>query len=122
MLDAINNGGDIEKYIDVDEMLRYFAVNTALVNLDSYQGNMKHNYYLYEQNGVFSIIPWDYNMSFGGFGAGGGRIAGGNGENLADASTNMENHWHKNGQSDQAVDGGMKKKVPASTWACRATY
>ena len=76
MLDAINNGGDIEKYIDVDEMLRYFAVNTALVNLDSYQGNMKHNYYLYEENGMFSIIPWDYNMSFGGFGAGGGRMGG----------------------------------------------
>lgn len=111
MLDAINNGGDIEKYIDVDEMLRYFAINTALVNLDSYQGNMKHNYYLYEQNGVFSIIPWDYNMSFGGFGAGGGRIAGGNGENLADASTNMEKPLaQKNGQSDQAVDGGMKKE------------
>ena len=72
MLDAINNGGDIEKYLDVDEMLRYFAVNTALVNLDSYQGNMKHNYYLYEDNGMFSIIPWDYNMSFGGFGVGGG--------------------------------------------------
>jgi spore coat protein CotH len=78
MLDAINNGGDIEQYIDVDEMLRYFAVNTALVNLDSYQGNMKHNYYLYENNGVFSIIPWDYNMSFGGFGAGGGGMGGGN--------------------------------------------
>ena len=72
MLDAINNGGDLEQYLDVDEMLRYFAVNTALVNLDSYQGNMKHNYYLYEDSGVFSIIPWDYNMSFGGFGAGGG--------------------------------------------------
>ncbi|MFK5708926.1 CotH kinase family protein [Lysinibacillus boronitolerans] len=111
MLDAINNGGDIEKYIDVDEMLRYFAVNTALVNLDSYQGNMKHNYYLYEQNGVFSIIPWDYNMSFGGFGAGGGRIAGGNGENLADASTNMEKPLaQKNGQPDQAVDGDMKQE------------
>lgn len=74
MIEAINNGGDIDKYIDVDEMLRYFAVNTALVNLDSYQGDMKHNYYLYEDNGVFSIIPWDYNMSFGGFGAGGGRM------------------------------------------------
>ena len=71
MLDAINNGGDLEQYINVDEMLRYFAVNTALVNLDSYQGNMKHNYYLYEDGGVFSIIPWDYNMSFGGFGVGG---------------------------------------------------
>ncbi len=76
MIEAINNGSDIDKYIDVDEMLRYFAVNTALVNLDSYQGNMKHNYYLYEDNGVFSIIPWDYNMSFGGFGAGGGRMGG----------------------------------------------
>lgn len=76
MIEAINNGSDIDKYIDVDEMLRYFAVNTALVNLDSYQGNMKHNYYLYEDNGVFSIIPWDYNMSFGGFGAGGGRVGG----------------------------------------------
>lgn len=111
MLDAINNGGDIEKYIDVDEMLRYFAVNTALVNLDSYQGNMKHNYYLYEQNGVFSIIPWDYNMSFGGFGAGGGRIAGGNGENQADVTTNMEKPVaQNNGQSDQTGDGGMQQQ------------
>lgn len=111
MLDAINNGGDIEKYIDVDEMLRYFAVNTALVNLDSYQGNMKHNYYLYEQKGVFSIIPWDYNMSFGGFGAGGGRIAGGNGENQADVTTNMEKPVaQNNGQPDQTGDGGMQQQ------------
>lgn len=73
MLDAINHGGDLEKYLDVDEMLKYFALNTALVSLDSYQGTMKHNYYLYENNGVFSIIPWDYNMSFGGFGGGGAR-------------------------------------------------
>ena len=84
MLDAINNGGDLEQYLDVDEMLRYFAVNTALVNLDSYQGNMKHNYYLYEDNGVFSIIPWDYNMSFGGFGAGGGGMGGKPNENQTD--------------------------------------
>ncbi|MFB7157580.1 CotH kinase family protein [Lysinibacillus sp. NPDC056232] len=77
MVKAINNGGNIEKYIDVDEMLRYFAMNTALVNLDSYQGTMKHNYYLYEENGVFSIIPWDFNMSFGGFGVG-GRMGGNN--------------------------------------------
>jgi spore coat protein CotH len=73
-LDAINHGKKIEPYVDVDEMLRYFAANTALVSLDSYQGSMKHNYYLYEQDGVFSMIPWDYNMAFGGFGGGfGGR-------------------------------------------------
>lgn len=69
-LDAINNGDgtDLEKYLNVDEALRYFAVNTALANMDSYQGSMKHNYYLYEIDGVFQILPWDYNLAFGGFG------------------------------------------------------
>ncbi|MGE7684985.1 CotH kinase family protein [Peribacillus simplex] len=76
MIDAINNGGNVEEVLDVDEMLRYFAANTALVNLDHYQGDKKHNYYLYEENGVFSILPWDYNMSFGGYSGGGGRQAG----------------------------------------------
>lgn len=76
MVKALSEGGDLEQYLDVDEILRYFAVNTALVNLDSYQSNLKHNYYLYEENGVFSVIPWDYNMSFGGFsmGMGGGNM------------------------------------------------
>lgn len=27
---------------------------------------MKHNYYLYEENGVFTILPWDFNLSFAG--------------------------------------------------------
>ncbi len=67
MVKALNEGGDISKYLDVDEVLRYFAVNTFLVNLDSYAGNMKHNYYLYDDNGVFSILPWDFNLSFGTF-------------------------------------------------------
>lgn len=72
MIKSLNEGRDLEKYLDVDEILRYFAVNTVLVNMDSYQGNSKHNYYLYEEDGVFSILPWDYNMSFGGFNKGGG--------------------------------------------------
>ncbi len=68
MLDVLNNGGDIEKYLDVDGVLRYLAVSTALANFDSYQGIMGHNYYLYEKDGVFTILPWDLNMAFGGFG------------------------------------------------------
>jgi spore coat protein H len=67
MLEVLNNGGDIEKYLDVDAALKYIAVSTALVNFDSYLGSFGHNYYLYEQNGVFTILPWDLNMSFGGF-------------------------------------------------------
>ena len=79
--------GDLESVMDDDNMLRYFAMNTALVSLDSYQGTMKHNYYLYEKDGKFSIIPWDYNMAFGGFGVGmGGGMGGGRGGNASDSS------------------------------------
>lgn len=28
---------------------------------------MIHNYYLYEKDGQMSMIPWDYNLSFGSF-------------------------------------------------------
>ena len=67
MIKNLNEGTDLEKYLDVDEILRYFAVNTFLVNLDSYAGSMKHNYYLYEENDIFQILPWDFNLSFAGF-------------------------------------------------------
>lgn len=70
MLDALNNGGDLEKHLNVDEVLRYFAASTVMSNFDSYQGTILHNYYLYEENGRFTILPWDLNMSFGGFGMG----------------------------------------------------
>ena len=32
-----------------------------------YTGSMVHNYYLYEEDGVLSMIPWDYNLAFGSF-------------------------------------------------------
>ncbi len=57
----------LEKYMDTDNLLRYMAVQTFVVNLDSLSGNMAHNYYLYEQDGQLNIIPWDYNLAFGGF-------------------------------------------------------
>ena len=43
MLDVINHGGNLEDVLDVDEVIRYFAANTALVSLDRYQGTMMHN-------------------------------------------------------------------------------
>lgn len=70
MIEHLDTMEDIESYLNVDEVLRYFAANTFLVNLDSYASNMNHNYYLYEDDGVVSILPWDYNLSFGGFQAG----------------------------------------------------
>ncbi|WP_127496964.1 CotH kinase family protein [Paenibacillus glycanilyticus] len=72
MLNELNNGTDLEKYINVDDALGYIALNAATNNMDSYIGGNKQNYYLYEDDGVFSILPWDYNMAFGGMGMMGG--------------------------------------------------
>ncbi|MDV0442478.1 CotH kinase family protein [Methanorbis furvi] len=70
-LKHLNEGTDLETYVDVDEVLRYFAANTALVNLDSYVSSLKHNYYLYEDGkGQISILPWDFNLAFGAFQSG----------------------------------------------------
>ncbi len=69
-LKNISEGKELERYLDVDNILRYMAVHVFSVNQDSLSGNMAHNYYLYEDNGKLNILPWDYNLSFGGMGMG----------------------------------------------------
>lgn len=69
-LKNLSEGTELEIYVDVDAVLRYFAAHTVVVNLDSYVSNMAHNYILYENGGQISILPWDYNMAFGGFQSG----------------------------------------------------
>ena len=66
-LKDLNEGVDIEDTVDVDEVIRYFVVHNFVCNFDSYTGSMIHNYYLYEEDGQLSMIPWDYNLAFGGF-------------------------------------------------------
>lgn len=66
-LKNIQEGTNLEACVDVDSMLRYIAANTFLVNDDGYLGNMLHNYYLYEKDGKLTMLPWDYNLAFGGF-------------------------------------------------------
>ncbi len=66
-LKKLNNNEDISDVVDVDEVIRYFVVHNFVCNFDSYTGSMIHNYYLYEKDGQMSMIPWDYNLAFGGF-------------------------------------------------------
>lgn len=66
-LKGIATGENLEEYMTVEENLKYFAVNSFLVNYDSYTGNLKHNYYLYEQDGKLTMLPWDLNLAFAGF-------------------------------------------------------
>lgn len=69
-LKALAEGEDLERYFDVDQILRYLAAHTVVVNLDSYSSTMAQNYYLYERDGRITILPWDYNLAWGGFQSG----------------------------------------------------
>lgn len=64
-VDLLDEGST--EVVDVDTLLRYMSVSSALSNLDSYHGTLAHNYYLYDQDGVFTLLPWDFNESFGSF-------------------------------------------------------
>lgn len=66
-LKGIQSGEDLSSYMDVTANLKYFAVNSFLVNYDSYTGNLKHNYYLYEKDGILTMLPWDLNLAFAGY-------------------------------------------------------
>ena len=66
-LKILNEGTEISAAVSVEEVLRYFVVHNFVCNGDSYTGSMVHNYYLYEEDGLLSMIPWDYNLAFGAF-------------------------------------------------------
>lgn len=66
-LRQLSQGTDLEQVLDTDAVLRYFVVHNFVCNFDSYTGSMVHNYYLYEEDGALSMIPWDYNLAFGSF-------------------------------------------------------
>lgn len=97
-LKKLNNSEEIEDVVDIDEVIRYFVVHNFVLNFDSYTGSMIHNYYLYENGGQFSMIPWDYNLAFGGF------------ESRSDA-TGLINY-----PIDTPVSGGTVDSRPMLAW------
>lgn len=97
-LRKLNAQEDIESVVDTDEVIRYLAVHNFLCNDDSYTGMMVHNYYLYEEDGQLCIIPWDYNLSFGGFSA------------AQDATSTV------NSPIDSPVSGGTVDSRPLISW------
>lgn len=64
-LKTLSTGEHLTSAVNVDEVLRYFTVQVFVMNWDSYIGRTGHNYFLHEQDGVLSILPWDYNLAFG---------------------------------------------------------
>lgn len=69
LIKTLNKTPDqIETALNVDQTLWMLAINNTLVNLDSYNGSLSHNYYLwFDSANVAHPIIWDLNMSFGGW-------------------------------------------------------
>ena len=105
-LKKMGQGEDIEHVVDVEAVIRYFVVHNFVCNFDSYTGSMVHNYYLYEKDGQLSMIPWDYNLAFGGFEA--QSDADGNGGSNANSMVNFP--------IDSPVSGGSVEERPMLAW------
>lgn len=89
---------DAASTVDVDAVIKYFAVHNFVCSFDSYTGSMIHNYYLYENGGILSMIPWDYNLAFGSF------MGGGDGTSMI------------NFPIDSPVSGGDTDSRPMIAW------
>lgn len=83
---------DLDKYLDINSLVNYLALNNLLVNTDSLAG-MGNNYYLYydNQSKRFSVLLWDANESLG-------KLAGG-------ASAATYNLYYENGNANNAGEG-----------------
>ncbi len=66
-LKNLSEYNNLEETVDIEKVIRYFVVHNFVCNGDSYTGSMIHNYYLYEEDGQLSMIPWDYNLAYGTF-------------------------------------------------------
>lgn len=64
-LEIVTNGENLEAAINVESIIKFFILETFVVNLDSYIGHTGHNYFLYEEDGILEMIPWDHNLAFG---------------------------------------------------------
>lgn len=106
-LKELSEGKAIEEVVDVDAVIKYLVAHNFVCNTDSYTGTMVHNYYLYEEDGVLSMIPWDYNLAFGAMGMGGGRD-GGSAATGATADINSP--------IDSPVSGGSIEDRPMVAW------
>ena len=97
-LKDLSEGKNLSDTVDIEAVIRYFVVHNFVLNFESYTGAMIHNYYLYENDGQMQMIPWDYNLAYGGFQA-------------SDSATNMINY-----PIDSPVSGGNTADRPMIAW------
>ena len=113
--------GNITESVNIDSVIDYFVVHNFVMNYDSYTGNMLHNYYLYEEDGILQMIPWDYNLAYGRFmnmGGGHGKDARNNeqtdnNDSMSDSSDATET---VNYGIDSPLSGAEEEDRPMWSW------
>ena len=97
-LKSLSAGKDLDNTVNIETVIHYFVVHNFVLNFDSYTGSMIHNYYLYEEDGQMQMIPWDYNLAFGGF------------QSISDATS------YVNYPMDSPISGGNVTERPMIAW------
>lgn len=97
-LQNLSEEQNLAETVDIESVISYFVVHNFVLNFDSYTGSMIHNYYLYEKEGQLQMIPWDYNLAFGGF------------QSMEDAQTLI------NYPIDDPVSGSAVEERPMLAW------
>ena len=88
---------DLENILDIENIIRFFAVHNFVYNEDGYNGIAVHNYYLYELNGKLNMLPWDYGLAFGTY-------------------KNIDEHNAINDPIDSPIDFDINGKRPMFEW------
>ena len=63
LLEALKNRSGYEEYLDMDEVLRFFACTAAMGGEGSLLTE-RNNFFLYDDNGKIVLIPWDLGTAF----------------------------------------------------------
>lgn len=86
-LDFINNSEDetfneeLADRFDIDEFATYLAMQELINNFDDIDGPGNNSYLYYDPaSGMFTVVAWDLNLAFGGFGGGRGFPSGSEGD------------------------------------------
>ncbi|MGE3444192.1 MAG: CotH kinase family protein [Acidimicrobiia bacterium] len=71
---------DLGNHLEIEAFARYLAGQELVANFDDIDGPGNNSYLRYnDKTGRMTVVSWDLNLAFGGFGGGGGVLGGGGG-------------------------------------------
>lgn len=105
-LKSVEEGKDIDEHVDIESVMKYMALQTIVVNYDCMTGPNVQNYYLREADGKISLIPWDYNLAWGGYPE--------DEEMEGEEHASIQNSKFKNHNEGLPTDAGKRSKEETS--------